>query len=106
MNLTKIKSLDEFRANLENENIQLPFDSDVSVLGEKAVMGDKVINNRLVCQPMEGCDGTFDGGPGELTIRKYKRFAKGGAGLIWFEATAVQEDGRANPRQLFINKQN
>ncbi len=106
MNLTKIKSLDEFRANLINENIQLPFDSEVSVLGEKAVIGDKVINNRLICQPMEGCDGTLTGRPGELTIRRYKRFAKGGAGLIWFEATSVQEDGRANPRQLYINTQN
>ena len=43
---------------------------------------------------------TLDGRPGELTWRRYERFARGGAKLIWFEATAVREDGRANTRQL------
>ena len=62
------------------------------------------INNRVVFHPMEGCDGTLDGGIDELTRRRYLRFAKGGAGIIWFEATAVTNEGRANPRQLFINR--
>jgi len=39
-------------------------------------------------------------------IRRYDRFAKGGAGLIWFEATAVMEEGRANPRQLWMHEGN
>lgn len=30
----------------------------------------------------------------------------GGAKLIWFEATAIREDGRANPRQIAINEGN
>ena len=55
---------------------------------------------------MEGCDGTFDGAPDELTRRRYLRFAAGGAGLIWFEATAIVPEGRANPRQLFLTKEN
>src|SRR5262245_4333391 len=54
---------------------------------------------------MEGCDGTLDGRPGELTFRRYRRFGAGGAKLIWGEATAVVEEGRANPRQLLINEQ-
>lgn len=49
---------------------------------------------------MEGCDGTPDGGPGELTIRRYARFGAGGAKLIWGEAAAVTPEARANPRQL------
>ena len=53
---------------------------------------------------MEGCDGELDGRPGELTWRRYGRFATGGAKLVWFEATAVREDGRANPRQLWIHE--
>ncbi|MFI3228780.1 MAG: flavin oxidoreductase/NADH oxidase [Bacillota bacterium] len=32
------------------------------------------------------------------------RFAASGAGLIWFEAVAVTNEGRANPRQLFLNE--
>lgn len=55
---------------------------------------------------MEGCDGTAAGLPDELTERRYLRLAKGGAGLIWFEATAVTREARANPRQLYITKDN
>ena len=51
---------------------------------------------------MEGCDGTPDGRPGELTARRYRRFGAGGAKLIWGEATAVADDGRMNPRQLWL----
>jgi 2,4-dienoyl-CoA reductase-like NADH-dependent reductase (Old Yellow Enzyme family) len=51
---------------------------------------------------MEGCDGTPDGAPANLAVRRYQRFGAGGAGLVWFEATSVTADGRANPRQLFI----
>src|SRR5262245_4225567 len=54
---------------------------------------------------MEGCDGTLDGRPDELTFRRYRRFGAGGARMIWGEATAVVEEGRANPRQLLINEQ-
>ncbi len=55
---------------------------------------------------MEGCDGTPGGSPDELTIRRYLRFAKGGVGTVWFEATACMEEGRANPRQLWLHENN
>lgn len=84
----------------------LPFAEDVSNLSQSLQIGNKSVPNRLVCQAMEGCDGTPTGEPDELTKRRYQRFAKGGAGLIWFEATAVMEEGRANPRQLYITKDN
>jgi 2,4-dienoyl-CoA reductase-like NADH-dependent reductase (Old Yellow Enzyme family) len=52
---------------------------------------------------MEGWDGTTDGNPTELTIRRWKRFGRTGAGLIWGgEAVAVSHEGRANPNQLLI----
>jgi NADH:flavin oxidoreductases, Old Yellow Enzyme family len=72
---------------------------DISLYGRK-------INNRVVFQPMEGCDGSAGGGIGELTRRRYLRFAGSGAGILWFEAIAVTPEGRANPRQLFINPGN
>ena len=53
---------------------------------------------------MEGCDGTLEGEPGELTLRRYQRFGAGGAKLIWGEAAAVAEDGRATPRQLLVSE--
>jgi NADPH-dependent glutamate synthase beta subunit-like oxidoreductase/2,4-dienoyl-CoA reductase-like NADH-dependent reductase (Old Yellow Enzyme family) len=60
--------------------------------------------NALAVHPMEGCDGTSDGRPDELTFRRYRRFAAGGAGLLWMEATAVVQEGRANPRQLWLHE--
>lgn len=84
----------------------LPFTEDTFVLKTSLDLGGKRVPNRLVCQAMEGCDGTASGTPDLLTKRRYKRLAEGGAGMIWFEATAVMSEGRANPRQLFINEEN
>lgn len=84
----------------------LPYSDDVSVLGTKIKIGAHVAQNRIVYQPMEGCDGTATGEPGELTKRRYRRFAAGGAGLIWFEATAILPEARANPRQMWLHEEN
>ena len=99
-------SLDEFNKQNAELGLGLPATVDLSVLGEGLTVQGKVIPNRLACQAMEGCDGTAEGSPDELTKRRYKRFAEGGAGVIWFEATACMREGRANPRQLWIHKNN
>ena len=62
--------------------------------------------NRVVLQPMEGCDCNPDGSPSPLTVEKYRNAAKSGAGLIWFEANAVCPEGRTNPRQMMLTKDN
>ena len=62
--------------------------------------------NRVVLQPMEGCDCNTDGSPSELTIEKYVKAAKSGAGLIWFEANAVCPEGRTNLRQMMLTEDN
>jgi len=67
-------------------------------------VGRFVVGNSLAIHPMEGCDGELAGRPGELTARRYARFARGGAKLIWFEATAVRREGRANTRQLWLHR--
>jgi 2,4-dienoyl-CoA reductase-like NADH-dependent reductase (Old Yellow Enzyme family) len=79
-----------------------PYSDDISPLSKEIKVGTKTVHNRIVYQAMEGCDGTFDGAPDELTKRRYLRFARGGAGIIWFEATAVLGEGRANPRQMYL----
>jgi 2,4-dienoyl-CoA reductase-like NADH-dependent reductase (Old Yellow Enzyme family) len=76
------------------------------VLSRRVPVGAFTVGNSIAIHPMEGCDGTLDGTPGELTWRRYERFARGGAKLVWFEATAVREDGRANTRQLWITPRN
>lgn len=100
------KSLDELQQELDRIGAKLPLSEDLSVLKNPVRLGTKTIPNAIAIQPMEGCDGTSDGRPGELTLRRYDRFAKSGAGLIWAEATAVAPEGRANPRQLWLTEKN
>ncbi|HVN04208.1 MAG TPA: hypothetical protein VMT86_07305 [Bryobacteraceae bacterium] len=105
------KSLEELeRAAAEVGTQHVRFEADPDkvrrILARGVRVGRFTSSNSMAIQPMEGCDGTLDGRPGELTWRRYGRFARGGAGLIWFEATAVREDGRANTRQLWITRQN
>lgn len=69
-------------------------------------IGRKQVANRVVLQPMEGCDCQYDGSPSELTIAKYTRAAKSGAGLIWFEANAVCPEGRTSARQMMLTREN
>ena len=96
------KTADALRRKAETLGLVLPFDDDIGVLLEGTAVGGRRVPNRIAAQPMEGCDGTPEGAPDELTVRRYERFGAGGAGLIWFEATSVAADARANPRQLFI----
>lgn len=97
---------EEFHSQNAALGTGLPYSENTDILKQPLTVGGKTIQNRLACQAMEGCDGTITGEPDVLTKRRYDRFAKGGAGLIWFEATAVMEEGRANPRQLYINEKN
>ena len=64
------------------------------------------IPNRVVFQPMEGCDCNADGSPSELTVQKYRRAAASGAGVVWFEANAVCPEGRTNQGQMRLTKEN
>ena len=99
-------SVEDFKKENELLKADLPFCEQTDILKDEVKIGNLTLKNRLVCQAMEGCDGTSDGRPDVLTKRRYERLAKGGAGLIWFEATAVCFEGRANPRQLYINDKN
>ena len=81
-------------------------DQVAAILGRKVQVAGRPVGNAMCIHPMEGCDGELDGTPGELTWRRYVRFAEGGAKLVWFEATAVRADGRANTRQLWITREN
>lgn len=69
-------------------------------------IGEMEFSNRVVLQPMEGCDCHEDGSPSELTVEKYMRAAKSGAGTVWFEANAVCPEGRTNPRQMMLTREN
>lgn len=85
--------------------LDVPAQDDLSILAWPVSFAGLTSPNSLAIHPMEGCDGDADGCPGPLTIRRYERFASGGAGLLWIEAVAVVPEGRANPRQLWLNEQ-
>ena len=75
-----------------------------NLISEPIEIYAREVKNRVLFQPMEGCDGTSEGGIDTLTRRRYLRFVEGAPGIIWFEASAVCNEGRANPRQLYLNK--
>ena len=102
------RTLDELQQAAEEagaRHVRFEFDAAKvrETLAHKVKVVELTAGNSMAIHPMEGCDGTLDGKPGELTWRRYERFARGGAKLIWFEATAVCDEGRANTRQLWLH---
>ena len=101
-----LNSYDELQDALAKTGAVLPLSDDISVLSEPLTFGLSktfTLPNRFVVQPMEGFDSGPDGEPIELGFRRYERFATGGAGLIWFEATSVRADARSNAQQFWLN---
>ncbi len=84
----------------------MPIDEDLSILGDRVRIGRRETPNRFVVQPMEGFDSSADGTPGELSFRRYARYAEGGSAVLWFEATAVLHEARSNPHQLCLHQDN
>jgi 2,4-dienoyl-CoA reductase-like NADH-dependent reductase (Old Yellow Enzyme family) len=100
----RFKSPEAFLDKIHELGLDIPFSQDIDILFEKIRIAGKTLPNRLAAHPMEGADAEAGGAPGELTFRKYRRIAGGGSGLIWFEATAVTEDGKSKERQLWLSK--
>ena len=74
------RSLDQVRETARALDAFLPLQEDLSPLLAPLNIGGKTLANRMAFQPMEGTDGTEDGAPGPLTIRRYQRFAQAGPG--------------------------
>ena len=100
----KYKTPDDVVADAERLGLShIAMSDDLSVMFQPIEVGGRAVGNRWAIQPMEGCDGTLNGLPDELTFRRYVRFGSGGAKLIWGEATAIADDARMNPRQLWLH---
>ena len=96
------RALDDLRDDAAAQDAALHFAPSLARVAEPVRIGERTASNRMAVHPMEGCDGNLDGTPGELTFRRWRRFAEGGAAVLWGEATAVLPEARANPRQLLI----
>ncbi len=108
--VAQLKTPADLRAHLQSVGADIPFDDALTPNGPLAqpiTVHGRVVGNRFAILPMEGWDGTPDGRPSDLTVRRWRRFGRSGAKLIWGgEAVAVRPDGRANPNQLVINPAN
>ncbi len=94
----------EFQRVMQADGLDFPVAKDYSALLTPFTLHGKTVPNRMGLQPLEGFDGTPDGSPSDLIFRRYKRYAEGGSGLIWYESIAISDDGRCNPLQMIINK--
>lgn len=100
------KTIEDLKQLTARLGVTLEAAQDVSILAEPVDAGGLVMPNSLAVHPMEAADAHSQGRPGELTSRRYERYARGGAGLLWAEAIAVVAEGRANPRQLWLHEGN
>jgi 2,4-dienoyl-CoA reductase-like NADH-dependent reductase (Old Yellow Enzyme family) len=111
--IASLKTVESFRQYLDSIGVNLPCDdkietgaaSPLSRSVEGVLINGKRIGNRFAVQPMEGWDGSRDGGVTADVLRRWTRFGQSGAKLICGgEAMAVRADGRANPHQLIIGE--
>jgi NADPH2 dehydrogenase len=106
--LGSVKGVAHFQQHFRSLKLDLPCDERL-VHGSRSPLrwpladGEFKIGNRIAVQPMEGWDGSLDGNPTENTLRRWQRFGRSGAKLIWGgEAVSISHEGRANPNQLMI----
>src|SRR5262245_34455938 len=113
--IPSLKTTADFRAHCSSLGLALPCDDEI-IRGAQSPLAapfhsvkinGKTIGNRIAIQPMEGWDGTTTGGTTDDMLRRWSRFGESGAKLIYGgEAMAVRPDGRANPNQLIIIREN
>jgi NADPH2 dehydrogenase len=109
-----LKSVEDFRRHCASLGVEIPCEDSIVTADSPLVrpianttVNGKTIGNRYAIQPMEGWDGTTTGGISDDMLRRWARFGESGAKVIYGgEAMAVRADGRANPNQLIINREN
>lgn len=79
---------------------------DLEIISSPIQIGKRTALNRIVNQPMECNDSDDQGNPTELTFRRYRRLAEGGAGMIWVESLTIIYESRARKHQLKISDEN
>src|SRR4051812_50184878 len=101
--IASLKTADDLRDALGRLGVDLAVDATVepgpeSPLGRPYAWRGGTVGNRFAILPMEGGDGTEDGRPSELTVRRWEHFGRSGAKLIWGgEAGALPPHGGGHP---------
>ena len=102
----RFKSIDQLEKKIKELKLDLHLIPNVDSLKQPLKIRNLSISNRLCIHPMEGCDATADGSPKRLTRRRYQRFGSSGVGIIWYESTSINSQGRSNPFQLMLTEEN
>lgn len=102
------RSVSAFAEHLQSIDPEWRIDEELGgpagALAQSIDVHGRTLSNRFACHPMEGWDGTPDGRATDLTLRRWTNFGRSGASLVWGgEAFAVQRNGRANDRQLYLD---
>lgn len=102
----RFEHIDDLQHKIKALSLNIQLETDLSPLTQPVKVGHLTASNAFAVLPMEGCDSNADGSPTDLVTRRYERFSSGGAGLLWWEANAVVPEGRANPLQMMMTREN
>lgn len=104
---TTISGREELRHLLADIEPTLPVSSESpgTEMRRPTTVGGLELRNRLAVLPVAGNDSTLRGVPSAKTLRRWESLGGSGAALLWGEGIAVQDDGRANPRQMIATPQ-
>ncbi|MEO2089818.1 MAG: NADH:flavin oxidoreductase, partial [Gemmataceae bacterium] len=72
--VAQLKTPADFRAHLAAVGADIPFDEAITPngpLAQPVAVNGRVVGNRFAILPMEGWDGTPDGKPSDLTVRRW-----------------------------------
>ena len=84
----------------------LPYSQNLEILASPFEVSGRRFPNRLLAQPIEGFDANADGSPSRRSVLRYCGLAAGGSGTLWMESVSVNREGRSNPMQLWLKKEN
>ncbi|HVR83722.1 MAG TPA: hypothetical protein VMU54_05375, partial [Planctomycetota bacterium] len=76
-------SREALRREIDRLHLDIPLEAEILKSLKPGRIGHRTVANRYVLHPMEGCDGTLDGKPDEITYHRWGRFARGGAKILW-----------------------
>jgi 2,4-dienoyl-CoA reductase-like NADH-dependent reductase (Old Yellow Enzyme family) len=100
-------SIESVESQIKREGVNITFSDDTSALKQSFRAGELVFPNRIAIQPLEFADSDVKGRPTPSTVERYVKYAKGCAGLIWFEATSLDfPEARTHDSMLMINREN
>lgn len=100
------RTLEELKEKAEELKLHIPLAQDTTSLAQPLKVRNHTFPNRMGIAPMEGADSLPDGSPSEYTKRRYKRQARGGSAVIWFEAISIVQEGRSSKTQLLLTNEN